>query len=132
MSVPNDANVYLAPVVQIPSALTITAITRSFPMVVTATANTDQSNTYIAGQAVRLNIPQPYKMFQANGLVGVITAVSGDDISLNIDSRSFDAFVVPDATAQQPATLSPSGSRNLAYNNQTRQVPFQSLNNIGN
>lgn len=132
MSAPNDANVYLAPVVQIPSALTISAITRTFPMVVTTEANSDQSNTYIAGQVVRLNVPATYKMLQANGLVGVITEVDGDDISLNIDARLFDAFVIPGAGAQQPATLSPYGSRNLSFNNQTRQVPFQSLNNIGN
>lgn len=132
LNVPNNADVYLPPVVQIPSALSIAAITQTFPMVVTVSANSDQENTYIAGQAVRLMVPVTYKMWQANGLVGVITDVSGNDISLNIDARTFDAFVVPSSGALQPATLAPFGSRNLQFSNSTDQVPFQSLNNIGN
>lgn len=132
LNAPNDANTYLPPVIQIPSALSIEAITQTYPMVVTATANSDQSNTYVPGQAVRLSVPVTYQMWQANGLVGVITAVDGDDISLNIDARNFDAFVVPAAGQLQPATLAPFGSRNLQFSNTTNQVPYQSLNNIGN
>lgn len=134
MIAPNDANTYLPGVIQIPSALTITAITQAYPMVVTTSTNDlTEANTYIAGQVVRLNIPYSYKMFQADGLQGQILLVSGNDLTLDIDSRQFDPFVVPSsASASQPATLAPSGSRNLQYNNSTGQVPFQSLNNIGN
>lgn len=132
MTIPNDANQYLPPVIQIPSALEITDITRSYPMVVTTSANSDQVNTYIQGQAVRLTVPITYGMFQANGLTPVILSVSSNLLTLDVDSRLFDAFVIPSPNPIQPASLAPSGSRNLQYDNTTGQVPFQSLNNIGN
>lgn len=127
-------NQYLPPVVQIPSSLQITAITQSAPMVITvAIANpTTEANTYIAGMAVRLMVPQTFGMYQANGLVGTILAIDGNNFSLNIDSTQFDPFVVPSGNILQPATISPNGSRNLQYNNLTNEVPFQSLSNVGN
>ena len=129
---PNVKNPYLAPVIQIPSALEITAISQSNPMVVTVSSNTDQSNTYIPGQNVRLNVPQSYGMWQANGRTGTITAVNGNQITLNIYSANFDPFVIPAGSAAIGASLGPSGSKNLQYNNTTTQVGFQSLNNQGN
>lgn len=125
--VPNNSNVYLPPVIQIPSALEITAITQANPMVITTSANTDQINNYIVGQLVRLTVPQTYGMYQANGLIGQITLVNGSNFTLNIDSSGFDPFVVPSGNVQQPASLAPSGSRNLLT-----PTPFQSYNNIGN
>lgn len=132
MSYPNNANQYLVGTIQIPSALEITAITRANPMVVTISVDpVTASNTYIAGQLVRLNIPYSYGMFQANGLVGKILSVVGSTITLNIDSSRFDAFSVP-VSGEQPATLAPSGAQNLEFSNLTRQMPFQSLNSQGN
>jgi hypothetical protein len=127
-------NQYLPGVIAIPSSLPITAITQSTPMVVTVEIGntTTEANTYIVGQAVRLFVPRTYGMIQANGLVGTITAINGLNFSLNIDASQFDAFVVPSGNVEQPATIAPNGSRNLQYNNLTDQVPFQSLNNIGN
>lgn len=94
---------------------------------------TTEANTYIVGMAVRLMVPQTYGMYQANNLIGTITAINGLNFTLNLDSSLFDAFVVPSGvTVEQPATIAPNGSRNLQYNNQTNEVPFQSLNNIGN
>jgi len=102
-------------------------------MVVTVTVNpVTESNSYISGQLVRLNIPYSYGMFQANGLTGKIITVNGSDLSLDINSTQFDLFVVPGSTEEAPASLAPSGSRNLQFNNNTDLVPFQSLNNIGN
>ncbi len=130
------ANQYLPPVIQIPSSLTITAITQASPMVITVSAaNTStEANTYIVGMAVRLMVPQTYKMYQANNLVGTITAISGSNFTLNLDSSQFDAFVVPSGvTVEQPASIAPFGSRNYQYTNgSSLSVPFQSLNNIGN
>lgn len=127
-------NQYLPPVIQIPSALNITAITQSVPMVVTVNISnpTTEANTYITGMAVRLFVPVTYGMYQANNLIGTITAINGSNFTLNLDSSQFDPFVVPSGNVEQPATLAPNGSRNLQYNNQTDLVPFQSLNNIGN
>ena len=113
----------------------ITAITQSAPMVITVSiaSPSTEANTYIVGQAVKLYVPITYGMFQANGLVGTIIAISGSNFTLNLDSSLFDAFVVPSGNVTSPASISPAGSRNLQYTNGTSlAVPFQSLNNIGN
>lgn len=105
-------------------------------MVVTTTlvnnAPNPRVNTYHTGMSVRLFVPQSYGMYQANGLVGNITAISGNVFTLALDSSQFDAFIIPPSTAETPASMAPFGSRNLQYDNSTEQVPFQSLNNLGN
>ena len=128
------ANNYLPPVIQIPSSLLITAITQSAPMVISVAIGnpTTEANTYIVGMNVRLLVPRPYGMYQANGLVGTITVISGSDFTLTLDSSGFDPFVIPSGNVEQPATIAPFGSRNVQFSNQTDQLPFQSLNNIGN
>lgn len=126
------ANQYLPGVIQIPSTLLITGISQSFPMVVSFTVPSTGSNTYVVGQVVRLFVPKTWGMYQANGLMGKIFAVGSTSMALNIDSTYFDAFVDGSSTSETPASLSPAGSQNLQYDNSTNQVPFQSLNNIGN
>jgi len=128
-------NQYLPPVITIPSSLNITAIKQSLFMQITLSlGNTvSEANTYIVGMAVRLFIPRPYGMFQANNLVGTITAINGLNFTLDLDSSQFDAFVIPSGNVEQPATIAPAGSRNYQYTNgSSLAVPFQSLNNIGN
>ena len=128
------ANQYLKGVIAIPSSLLITNITKNFPMVISVAIGntTSQANTYIVGMAIKLLVPKTFGMFQANGLVGTILAINGLDFTVNLDSSHFDTFVVPSGNVEQPASVSPAGSRNLQYNNQTNEVPFQNLNNIGN
>lgn len=129
------ANQYLPPVIQIPSSLEVTAITQSLPMVVTVAIGnvSTEVNTYIVGMAVKLFVPKTYGMYQANNLVGTITAISGSNFTLNLDSSQFDAFIVPTGNVLQPASISPAGSRNYQYTNGSNlSVPFQSFNNIGN
>jgi len=127
-------NQYLPGVITIPSSLLITAATQAYPMVITTAigAEEDSANTYIVGMCVRLFIPRAYGMWQANGRTATILVISGDDFYLDVDSTYFDAFSVPGGSVEKPASLSPNGSRNLQYSNLTNQVPFQSLNNIGN
>ena len=126
------ANPYLEGVIITPSSLEITAITQSNPMVLTVSVNpVTASNTYFAGQYVKLTIPFGYGMQQANGLVAKITDVTGSNITLNVDSRNFDAFSEP-ASGLKPASLAFYGSRNLEYSNSTNNLPYQSLNNEGN
>ena len=125
-------NQYLPGVIQIPSTLLITNMTRSSPMVVTFTVPATGENSYLIGQVVRLFVPRTWGMYQANGLTGKILQVGSSTMSLNIDSSVFDAFVNGSSSNETPASLSPAGSRNLEYNNSTDLVPFQSLNNIGN
>lgn len=126
------ANQYLPGVIQIPSALLITAITQAAPMVITFTVPSTGSNSYVLGQVVRLTVPNSYGMFQANGLTGKIIGLGMSTMTLNIDSSGFDPFVIPPSGAETPASLAPSGSQNLQFSNFTETVPFQSLNNIGN
>lgn len=127
-----DPNPFLDPVIQIPSTLEITAITKAFPMVVTVSVNSETaSNDYIPNQRVKLVIPYGYGMQQANGLIATIQEISGSDITLDVDSRNFDTFSEP-ASGPKPASLAPYGSRNLSFNNTTRKLAFQSLNNDGN
>lgn len=129
-------NQYLPGVNTTPNSLVITAISKAFPMVVTTslvnTAPNPRVNTYRAGMNVKLYVPRPYGMYQANGMVGTITAINGNDFTLSLDSSLFDTFTVPMTLVESPASLSPFGSRNLEYDNFTLEVPFKSLNNIGN
>lgn len=131
----NFNNPYLPGTIAIPSMLLIVGITNAFPMVITyEVPEVTGSFSYIAGQLVKLIVPFPYQMTQANGLVGQILSIDTDnnEIELNIDSTLFDTFVIPSGNVEQPASLSPAGSRNLEFNNLTNKVPFQSLNNVGN
>lgn len=128
-------NQYLPPVIQIPSSLQLTAITQSLPMVIIVQVvnPSTEANTYIVGMAIRLFVPRSYGMYQANNLIGTITAISGSNFTLNLDSSQFDPFVVPSGNVEQPATIAPAGSRNYQYTNgSSLAVPFQSFNNIGN
>ncbi len=127
-------NQYLPGVIAIPSSLLIIAATQSCPMAITVSVGNPlvEDNSYSVGMSVRLFVPKSYGMYQANGLIGTIKAISGSAWALNIDSSLFDAFVIPSSTEETPASVSPNGSRNLEYNNSTGLVPFQSLNNIGN
>ncbi len=118
-------NQYLAPCPVIPQFLLISAITNAYPMVVTVT----EANGYVVGQLAYFSIPSSYGMFQLNALIGDIVAVNGLNLSFNIDSSLFDIFVIPSASAEQPASLSPAGSRNI-YN--VTEVPFHSEGNFGN
>lgn len=120
----------------IPNSLRIEDITTSMPMMVTVTLDNTDPNprviTYQEGMTVKIYVPKSFGMFQANGLIGRIREINGNVFNLDIDSSQFDPFVVPANPIGSPPSLSPAGSRNLEYDNTTRQVPFQSLNNIGN
>ncbi len=130
---PNNSNTYLPGTIQIPSSIVITAITKAYPAVITVNVNAiSEANTYQMGQLVKLQVPITYKMIQADGKVVQILGVSGNNLTVDMNSTNFDPFVVPSGNVEQPAMLSPNGSRNLELNNTTRLVPFQSLNNRGN
>lgn len=128
-----SANTYLPGTIVTPSSLLITAITQAYPMAITASVNSvTASNSYFPGQLIRLIIPPAYGMQQADGLTGKILAINGLVFSVDIDSTLFDAFSVPSGNVTKPASFSPAGSRNLEFNNSTNNVPFKSLNNVGN
>jgi hypothetical protein len=132
MTVPNANNVYLPPVIQIPSALTILSISQANPAVVTVQANSDQMNTYIQGQKIKFTVPFTYGMWQIDGKTPIILAINGQQLTIAINTINFDAFTTPPAGSFGPATIAPFGSQNLQFSNSTNQVPFQSFNNVGN
>ncbi len=88
-------------------------------------------NAYVAGQLVYFSIPFNYGMFQLNGLTGQITSIDVTNLifTVAINATQFDQFTVP-STGEKPATLSPSGCRNI-YNNLSE--PFHALDGmVGN
>lgn len=120
-------NTYLPPSPMVPPFLNITAITNAVRSQVTV----NTSNTYVVGQVVRFSVPYDYGMFQINGLSGQILSVNNTNLIFIVDvnTSNFDVFISPTGLAQ-PATLSPSGVRNI-YN--FVQSPFHSLNGgVGN
>jgi hypothetical protein len=74
-----------------PAMRIVTAITNSFPMVVT----TSFAHQYINETIVRLDIPPADGMPQANQLFGPLTVLSPTTFSLPIDSSLFDIFSIP-------------------------------------
>lgn len=127
-------NLYLPPVITTPSSLEITSISQSFPAVITVEiANTStEANTYQSGQLIRITIPFPFGMQQMANKTAQIVGVNGLDISVDVDSTNFDPFVIPSSTGEASPTIAPSGSRNVEFNNNTGEIPFKSLNNVGN
>lgn len=126
-----SANTFLPPVLCVPGRLLISAITQTFPMVVTIVDS--DLNTYAAGMNVHFTIPNTYKMFQLDQRTGTILLIDNLDFHIDIDARNFDAFVAPNPmdfpTPAQPASMASAGSQNI-YN--VTVAPFRSLNNEGN
>lgn len=126
-----NANTYLPPTLVTPGFLVISAITNTFPAIVTI--EDSDYNTYVTGQLIHLSIPRAYKMVEANQQTAEILAIDGLNFTVLMDATNFSPFIVPNPasiiTPVQPATLGPAGSRNI-YN--TTREPFKSLNNEGN
>lgn len=125
-----NANTYLPPSPVIPGFLDITNITQAAQAVVTIVNSNE--NTYIPGQVVYFSVPSTYGMAQINGLSGQILQIVGTNFTVDINTLNFSPFVIPTTFMEQPATISPAGSRNLEFSNSTLKVPFQSLGNQGN
>ena len=119
-----NANVYLPPQIVLPKTQIITAITQTYPMIVSV----QDAGTYVIGQQIKLTIPNSYGMTQANQLNGTITAINGLNFTIDQDSRAFSAFSLPYPGASN-ATLASAGSLNI-YN--TLDVPFHAQSNRGN
>ncbi len=82
-----------------PAMRDIAAITNAFPALVTTTFN----HGYITGSIVRLYVPLNFGMNQANWLTGSIIVTSSTQFTINVDTSSFDPFVIPVPAPNQPA-----------------------------
>jgi hypothetical protein len=70
---------------------TIASITQSNPMVVTTVNN----HGYVAGMKVTFLIPPQFGMSQLNNLIGQVTQLTLNTLTINIDSSRFNAFSYP-------------------------------------
>jgi hypothetical protein len=108
----------------IPFVCNITAVTRGLPTFVT----TDVTHGFVVGNTVYFSIPPQWGIPQLNGLTGLILAVTSNTISVNIDSRNFDAFVTPIVTPPQvinAAQVLPVGDQNSGYSVGATTPPLQ-------
>lgn len=75
-----------------PSIVDISAITQSFPALVT----TEDNQTFVIGQEVQFFIPPQWGMRQLDQRSGYVSQiVSSTQFRVQIDTTLFDAFVVP-------------------------------------
>lgn len=104
----------------VPSMATIVGITRN----VNATIQTAFPHTFLVGESVRILVPQQFGMTQMNNIVGNITFISPllpSFFRTDIDSSSFDAFVVP-VNPTQSAQAIPVGENALMLTGATHNV----------
>lgn len=101
------------PALYYPYNAQIVYISAANPMVVTTSTNMNLT----AGQQVRLKVPKYFGMTQADGISALVTAVSGNQITLgSINSSAFTAFAWNNGTAgtsgvpYTPAMVIPEGS----------------------
>jgi hypothetical protein len=74
-----------------PKRLTITGITAANPAVITVST----THAYNVGSKVRLIVPTAFGMTEMNNLIGEVTAIGANTITVDIDSSAFTAFAYP-------------------------------------
>ena len=87
---------------------TIDSITQAYPAVVI----TSESNHYVAGMVVTFQIPKSFGMQELNKKIVQVTNVSGNDITINVDTTTFSPFAYPSPlpSAYTPPTMIPYSS----------------------
>jgi hypothetical protein len=74
-----------------PAMRIVTAITQADQASVTTSFDHD----YIDGTIIRFHIPPRYGMYQIDTLFSPITVTGPTTFTVDIDTRNFDAFIVP-------------------------------------
>jgi len=124
---PNNANTYLPPSPVVPFNLLISNITNANPCVITVTITPPQINSYQVNQLILLTIPPAYGMQELADQTFPISAVNGNNLTIPVNSTTFQPYITPTGNVQEPASISSAGSRNL-YN--FTQVPYHALNGL--
>lgn len=103
-----------------PAMRNILSITQAYPAVVTTTfdGTNPGDHLYKTGLIVRLDIPSGYGMEQANSRYSPIIVLSASTFSIDIDTRSMDAFVAP------PAPVTIKGKQFTRFPNPAQAVPI--------
>src|SRR5271157_5166420 len=84
-----------------PASRLIQSITMASPAMVV----TRNPHLYSTGIVVRLVIPEACGMRQANDLTGEITVVDPTSFTINIDTTTFEAFVIPTVFLPTPGGI---------------------------
>lgn len=110
-----------------PAMRNILSINNDYPCLVTTTfdGTTPGDHLYLTGVILRLNIPNGFGMTQANELTSAITVTSPTTFTMNIDTRNFDAFVIPDRNPGHfgtPATCTVVGEVNSSLQSAVQNV----------
>src|ERR1700679_995840 len=86
--------------VYMPSIRLINAITQAE----NASVTTSFDHGYISGTVVRVDVPELFGMPQINQMAGTIAVTGDTTFTIDIDSRFYDPFVVPDPIPPHTAT----------------------------
>ena len=109
-----------------PDRLVIASITQANPAVVTTMTN----HNLTTGQAVRINVPNSYGMFQLSRKIYQITTLSPTTFSLqysqtppaiNVNSTTYPPFSIPGVAERFTAEVLPVGSGPTPSNNTIAQ-----------
>ena len=101
-----------------PSAFPITAISFGTTTTVTTGTSFGVSNNYVIGQQTRFVIPIPYGAQQLNGQQAVVIAIPGaNQVTVDIDSRGYNAFIPSPTNAPTPPQILAIGDVNFGQLN---------------
>jgi hypothetical protein len=130
--VPAETNPAITPWYYQPTTFPISAVTRGATTTVTLTAVTTGGTTvnpnFVIGQEVRFLIPNGYGIRQLNNQKGyVLSLPSSTSVEVDIDSTSYNAFIVSPSGANSSAQLVPVGDINSGQVNtsgRTNQLTY--------
>lgn len=110
-----------------PAMRNILSITQGAVTTITTTFDgiTAGDNQYASGLIVRILIPEGFGMSRLDKFVGTITVLNDTQFTLDIDSTTFDPFVVPSYQPGHngtPAQVVPIGEINELLSQATRNV----------
>ena len=106
-----------------PAMRLITAITNSFPAVIT----TSFAHQYVSGTIIRLDIPPVDGMQQANQFVGPILVTSPTTFTMNLDTTNFTPFVIPAPSDENFHLLTCAQAVPIAENNDILTAAVQNV-----
>lgn len=90
----------------VPAWRYITNITNAQNAVVTF----DIAHTYTPGEILSFRVSPPYGMFEVNNMQGLVLSIGTLNVTVNINTLTFNAFTTPATTVAYPAMVVPSGS----------------------
>lgn len=105
----------------------ILSITQAFNAVITTTYDgiNPADHNYSDGLIVRIIVPYGFGMVQINQLQGTVTVINETQFSIDIDTTTFDAFVIPPYNPGHfgtPAQVVPFGEVNEILTMATQNV----------